>query len=55
MVSKKVTVIETPMGFLWTERGRYYKTVKGLKTAIRRDDKQMAKYHKVVATLLEIY
>lgn len=55
MLRKKVTVIETPIGFLWTERGRYYKTLKGLKIAIKREDSQAVKFHKVVATMLEVY
>ena len=54
MLKKTVTLINTPLGYLWAERGRYYKTLKGAKIAIKREDKEAAKLHKVVATFLEI-
>lgn len=40
---KTVTLINTPMGYLWAEQGRLYKTLKGAKIGITHDAKILAK------------
>jgi hypothetical protein len=58
MKYQKVTLIETPQGFLWAERGVYYKSLATARRALTRDAKRVAKSPAAkgkVATLLEIY
>lgn len=43
MLKQTVTLINTPKGYLWAERGRYYKTQEGAKKAALRDAKVVAK------------
>lgn len=54
MLKKQVHLINTPRGTLWAERGKYYKTLKGAKTAALRDAKNLANYHGAVATIFTI-
>jgi hypothetical protein len=58
MLRNSVTLIKTVHGYLWAERGRYYKTLASAKSAVKRDAKSMVKSpvaRGVVATMLEIY
>ena len=58
MLKQKATVYETSHGFLWAERGRYYKTFKGAQRAILRDAKIVVKSPAArgkVATCIELW
>lgn len=58
MLRQTVTIIETTRGFLWTQHGKYYKTLAAARRAMERDAKLIAKSpaaNGVVATLFEVY
>ena len=51
----RVTVYETPSGYLWAEMGVYYKTLSALRRAVLRDAKVLAKNAGAVASVIEVY
>ena len=58
MLKQTVTIIETTQGFLWTQQGKYYKTLAAARRAMERDAKVIAKSpaaNGAVATLFEVY
>jgi len=58
MLRQNVTIIETPQGFLWTQQGKYYKTLAAVRRAVECDAKVIAKSpaaNGAVATLFEVY
>jgi hypothetical protein len=58
MLKQTVTIIETTQGFLWTQQGKYYKTLAAARRAMERDAKVLAKSpaaNGAVATLFEVY
>lgn len=55
MLTQRVTVYETPTGFLWAEMGLYYKTFALARRAILRDAKKIADSVGKVATVIEVY
>lgn len=53
---RNATLQKLPNGtYLWTERGKYYKTLKGFRLAIQREDKIRAKNHNIATTILTIF
>ena len=58
MYTQHATIIETSLGFLWAERGAYYKTLAGARRAVLREARRIARSPAAggrVATVLEVW
>jgi hypothetical protein len=53
LMHRKVTLIETPGGWLWAEYDRNYKSLSAAQRAVARDSEELARRYSMVVTMIE--